>query len=66
MKWELQKKQTLEGDVLEFHLKIYPLDMMKVQLDSFDRLLLKDCGASESCADKLLALETLVRRIERS
>ena len=34
--------------------------------DEFDRLLLEECGKSNSVADKILALETVVRRYEQS
>lgn len=46
---------TLEGD------ETFPLN-----LDHFDRLLIKECDQSNSIADKLLALETITRRIEQS
>jgi hypothetical protein len=34
--------------------------------DEFDRLLLEECEKSNSVADKILALETVVRRYEQS
>lgn len=68
MKYYLEKLESLEhgGDVIEFRLKIFPLDLRRMErLDELDRLLLKECEKSEKCSDKLLALETIVRRIEQ-
>jgi len=68
MKWNLQKTTdpSTGEDIFDLRIKISKLDVIKmVQFDLLDKLLLKECEASESCADKLLALETLVRRIEQ-
>lgn len=41
-------------------------ELMPLNLDKFDRMLIRECGASNSIADKLLALECIVRKIEQS
>jgi hypothetical protein len=47
-----------------YHLEISDVEFVLMRLDNFDTLLLKECEGSDSIADKLLALETLARRIE--
>lgn len=50
----------------DFHmmLKIDQLEIMCAKLTDFDRALFRECEESKSIADKLLALETMARRIE--
>jgi len=45
---------------------IYDADLMAAHFDRIDMLLLDECNGSRSCADALLGLETIVRRIEES
>ncbi len=42
------------------------LDFLGIKLDDFDRALLDECNKSDKISDKLLALETLARRIEEA
>lgn len=41
-------------------------DFVNNLFDKLDRLLLEECEKSNSVADKILALETIVRRYEQS
>lgn len=41
-------------------------DLMTVELDAFDLAFLRECDNSTSMADKILAVEMLVRKHERS
>lgn len=49
-----------------FELRFNTLDMVECPLDNFDRALLHECNKSKKVSDKLLALETIVRRLEES
>lgn len=62
MKFE-QRRDT-DADVIEYKLTITGGDMAAVELLGFDKLLLRECETSGKISDKLLALETLARRIE--
>jgi len=45
-------------------LVIEGFELRSVRFTDFDRALFRECEDSESIADKLLALETVARRIE--
>ena len=49
-----------------FKVTLTQMDMVMVNLDSFDRALLVECEASSSIADKLLGLECIARRLEQA
>jgi hypothetical protein len=52
-------------DKIKVLLEIDGHEWMRAQLDHFDKLLIRDCEGSEKASDKLLMLETIVRRIEQ-
>ena len=64
MKFEANT-DTETGD-RTFTLRISSIDLRDVNLTNFDALLLSECEKSPKISDKVLALETLVRRIEES
>ena len=47
-----------------YNLEINQVDLVRAKLHDFDRRLLADCDTSDKVSDKLLALETIARRIE--
>ncbi len=47
-----------------FQIKIRDSDYVLAELQPFDRLLIKECEKSQLVSDKLLALETIIRRME--
>ena len=49
---------------LTISLEIEGFELECAELKDFDRALFRECEKSNSIADKFLALETLVRRIE--
>lgn len=49
---------------LTISLEIERFEMACATLHDFDRALFRECEKSNSIADKFLALETLIRRIE--
>lgn len=53
-------------DKITVRLEIACGEYVRASLDHFDRLLIRDCEGSEKVSDHLLALETIVRRIEES
>ena len=57
---------SLDRDERVYKLTISNRDMMVVGFQPFDRLLLTECEESSKISDKLLALETIARRIEES
>ena len=48
-----------------YRLTLCKSDLIFVNLDPIDRALIHECEASNSVADKLLALECITRRIEQ-
>lgn len=61
LKWEMA--QSPLGDC-SFTISWSRLDLLPIDLTPFDLLLLRECEASPSGADKLLAVEMLVRKME--
>ena len=51
-------------DKIVMHLEIEGGEYVRANLTPFDRLLVRDCEGSAKASDHLLALETIVRRIE--
>lgn len=49
-----------------YQLRIEDHELEFAPLDTFDLLLLKECGTSSAISDKLLALKTIARRIEET
>jgi len=47
-----------------YEIRIDSLDLSCPLLDSWDRKLIKECDESTTLSDKLLALETIIRRNE--
>lgn len=46
-------------------ISISDFDLVHIPLYDFDKKLLEECSKSNSVADKLLALETIARRLEQ-
>ena len=51
---------------MKITVEIDDLEMVGCKTDEFDRRLLRECNRSSSVADKILALETIARRIEEA
>ena len=49
-----------------YKLNISDAEFVRAHFDNFDRLLIDECEISDRVSDKLLALETITRRIESS
>lgn len=49
---------------IEYKLAIEPNNIICAKFTKFDYWLFEDCESSDKISDKLLALETLARRIE--
>ena len=64
MKFSQVREVTTNATV--YQLRVEDTDMLLAPLDIFDMMLLKECEASKAIADKLLALETIARKIEQS
>lgn len=62
MKFQMQR--DICADKIKVMLEIDGYEYMAAGLDHFDRLLIRECEGSDKTSDKLLALETIVRRIE--
>lgn len=58
--------RDIEKDLYRATLEIEAGDMLNVELSQTDRALLRECEQSGSISDKLLALETITRRIEET
>lgn len=58
-------EKSMDG-VLSVRLTIEERDMVHARFDRFDELLIKECEGSGMASDKLLALETIVRKIEQA
>jgi len=56
--------KDLKTDERVLELRIDAMDLSCPLLDSWDMKLIKECEESTSLADKLLALETIIRRNE--
>ena len=52
--------------IIHYHLKIADTDTVKMKLHPFDAALLSECERSDKVSDKILALETITRRIEEA
>ena len=52
------------GD-MDIHIVIPQSEFIKANFDEMDNALLTECNMSESMADKILALELIVRKIEK-
>lgn len=64
MKFEQSHKVVTDERV--YTLTLTGSEMTAVELHEFDKLLLRECETSGKISDKLLALETIVRRIEEA
>lgn len=62
MKFIMQ--DDIANDERIYTLRIRMGEMVCAPLNRFDKLLLADCEGSNKVSDKLLALETIARRIE--
>jgi len=51
---------------IEIKVTVDNLDILEFKPDEFSTLLFKECRGSSSIADKLLALECLVRKLEKT
>jgi hypothetical protein len=57
--------EILDRDERVYTLRITNDELVRARLQPFDRLLIADCeGKDSTISDKLLALETIARRIE--
>lgn len=63
MHWELR---TNFDRTKEIHVKWDDIDLASLQYDNFDLALLRECDESMKLSDKLLALEMLVRKMEKA
>lgn len=61
-----QMEENLERDARTYTLKVRGDELVTATLFPFDRRLIAECEASDKISDKLLALETIVRRVEES
>jgi hypothetical protein len=61
---KLQKLTSIYDGRHEWRLIISQSELETVKLQTGDRMLFQECESSDRISDKLLALETLVRRIE--
>lgn len=52
--------------ILSVRLAIEENEIARAQFNRFDELLISECEKSEKVSDKLLALETIVRKIEQA
>ena len=57
---DIENRQTI------YNLSVSDAEFIRAYLDNFDRLLIDECEKSDKISDKLLALETITRRIESS
>jgi hypothetical protein len=62
----LQKLREITTNETLYYLRISDCELVMAELDTFDIMLIRECDTSASVADKLLALETIVRRIEQA
>jgi hypothetical protein len=63
MKWEICHDPLGQHSV---HIEWHNFDLIPLDLDQFEFALLRECDHSDSFADKLLALEMLVRKWEHA
>jgi hypothetical protein len=63
---KLTSNKSLTQDKTIFVLEIGGEEQASISLDRFDVLLLNECNKNDSIADKLLALETIARKIEQT
>jgi len=61
---QLKQIDNLERGSRIYNLEITDDDLRLVNLLKVDELLIEECEKSEKISDKLLALETIARRIE--
>ena len=64
MKFEL--RENLDRDECIYTITISHAEFMRGTIYQFDRALIAECEASNKISDKILALETIVRRAEAS
>lgn len=61
-----ERRDSGEDSPVIFTLMITASERVAARLDDWDRRLIAECEKSSSISDKLLALETIVRRIEEA
>jgi hypothetical protein len=59
-------QENVERDERTYTIKVQMGELVRANLSRFDRALIAECEASGKVSDKLLALETIARRIEES
>lgn len=64
MKWEVQMSNPREPGQRVLTVEWSDWDLVQLDLDGFERMLLRECGQSVSLADILLGLELIARKIE--
>lgn len=64
MKIEIQRADY--DDKILVRIEIEGFEYTRAKFSPFDRMLIADCETSEKVSDKLLALETIARKIEES
>lgn len=62
MRWIWERDS--QNDTIRYTVEITSQDLEEARLTAFDRRLIHECEGSSRVSDKLLALETLARRIE--
>lgn len=58
--------EDFESGERVYTLRIGSGEMVRANLRPFDRVLIADCEGSDKVSDKLLALETIARRVEEA
>jgi hypothetical protein len=59
-------QENVERDERTYTLRVSLSEIVPRTMYDFDRAVIRECEASGKVSDKLLALETIVRRIEES
>ena len=57
-------EKDIENQQTRYTLVMTDLDLIKVRLGAFDKLLIDKCEQSDKVSDKLLGLETIARKVE--
>lgn len=61
---EFRKTREIITNATIYYIRIEDFELQFAPLDEFDMRLIRECDKSIAVADKLLALEAIVRKIE--
>lgn len=64
MKWDVQMSNHLEPGHRVLTVEWSDWDLVQLDLDGFERMLLRECDQSMTLPDILLGLEMIARKIE--